>query len=51
MEVVLATGGFTNGGLNFDAKRRRESWRPSEGEEPEACSSLPAGNGSTRRQG
>jgi xylose isomerase len=28
MEVVLATGGFTNGGLNFDAKRRRESWRP-----------------------
>ena len=28
MEVVLASGGFTNGGLNFDAKRRRESWRP-----------------------
>jgi xylose isomerase len=28
MEVILAAGGFTTGGLNFDAKRRRESWRP-----------------------
>ena len=28
MEVVLSTGGFTTGGLNFDAKRRRESWSP-----------------------
>ena len=28
MEVVLSTGGFSTGGLNFDAKRRRESWSP-----------------------
>ena len=28
MEVVLEAGGFVAGGLNFDAKRRRESWRP-----------------------
>ena len=28
MEVVLAAGGFRAGGLNFDAKRRRESWSP-----------------------
>jgi xylose isomerase len=28
MDVVLSTGGFTTGGLNFDAKRRRESWSP-----------------------
>lgn len=26
MEAVLAAGGFSAGGLNFDAKRRRESW-------------------------
>lgn len=28
MEVVLGAGGFRTGGLNFDAKRRRESWEP-----------------------
>ena len=28
MEVILAAGGFTTGGLNFDAKRRRESFDP-----------------------
>ena len=28
MLVVLNTGGFTTGGLNFDAKRRRESHEP-----------------------
>jgi xylose isomerase len=28
MHEVLAAGGFRNGGLNFDAKRRRESWEP-----------------------
>ena len=28
MEVVLSAGGFATGGLNFDAKRRRESWAP-----------------------
>jgi xylose isomerase len=28
MQEVLAAGGFRNGGLNFDAKRRRESWEP-----------------------
>lgn len=28
MLVVLGTGGFTTGGLNFDAKRRRESHEP-----------------------
>lgn len=28
MLVVLGMGGFTTGGLNFDAKRRRESWEP-----------------------
>lgn len=28
MLVVLKTGGFTTGGLNFDAKRRRESHEP-----------------------
>ena len=28
MLVVLQTGGFTTGGLNFDAKRRRESHEP-----------------------
>lgn len=26
MLVVMKMGGFTTGGLNFDAKRRRESW-------------------------
>ncbi|MBM4111849.1 MAG: xylose isomerase [Phycisphaerae bacterium] len=28
MLVVLGMGGFTTGGLNFDAKRRRESFEP-----------------------
>jgi xylose isomerase len=28
MLVVLESGGFKAGGLNFDAKRRRESWAP-----------------------
>lgn len=28
MLVVLKSGGFTTGGLNFDAKRRRESFEP-----------------------
>jgi xylose isomerase len=28
MEKVLEMGGFTTGGLNFDAKRRRESHEP-----------------------
>ncbi len=28
MLVVLGAGGFTTGGLNFDAKRRRESFEP-----------------------
>ncbi len=28
MLVILAAGGFTTGGLNFDAKRRRESFEP-----------------------
>jgi xylose isomerase len=28
MLEVLAMGGFTDGGLNFDAKRRRESFQP-----------------------
>ena len=28
MLVLLETGGFTTGGLNFDAKRRRESHEP-----------------------
>src|SRR5690348_6055419 len=28
MQVVLAMGGFTTGGLNFDAKVRRESFEP-----------------------
>ena len=28
MRCVLKTGGFTTGGLNFDAKRRRESFQP-----------------------
>lgn len=28
MMEVLAAGGFTNGGLNFDAKTRRSSWQP-----------------------
>lgn len=28
MQVVLGMGGFTTGGLNFDAKRRRESFEP-----------------------
>lgn len=28
MRVLLETGGFTTGGLNFDAKRRRESHHP-----------------------
>lgn len=28
MRVVLQTGGFKNGGLNFDAKVRRESFEP-----------------------
>ena len=28
MQEVLAAGGFRKGGLNFDAKRRRESWEP-----------------------
>jgi len=28
MLVVLGMGGFTTGGLNFDAKRRRESFQP-----------------------
>ncbi len=28
MLVVLGMGGFTSGGLNFDAKRRRESFEP-----------------------
>jgi xylose isomerase len=28
MLVVLSMGGFTTGGLNFDAKRRRESFEP-----------------------
>lgn len=28
MLVVLSMGGFTSGGLNFDAKRRRESFEP-----------------------
>ncbi|MDP0499156.1 MAG: xylose isomerase [Verrucomicrobiota bacterium JB022] len=28
MLTVLKTGGFVTGGLNFDAKRRRESWEP-----------------------
>ena len=28
MLVVLGMGGFTTGGLNFDAKRRRESHQP-----------------------
>ena len=28
MLQVLGMGGFTNGGLNFDAKRRRESFEP-----------------------
>ena len=28
MLVVIQTGGFTTGGLNFDAKRRRESHEP-----------------------
>ena len=30
MLKVLETGGFTTGGLNFDAKRRRESHEPSD---------------------
>jgi xylose isomerase len=30
MLVVLGMGGFTNGGLNFDAKRRRESHEPAD---------------------
>ncbi len=28
MLIVLSMGGFTTGGLNFDAKRRRESFEP-----------------------
>ncbi len=28
MLEILAMGGFTTGGLNFDAKRRRESFEP-----------------------
>ena len=28
MSEILAMGGFTTGGLNFDAKRRRESFEP-----------------------
>jgi xylose isomerase len=28
MLEILAAGGFTTGGLNFDAKRRRESFEP-----------------------
>lgn len=28
MLALLKMGGFTTGGLNFDAKRRRESWEP-----------------------
>jgi len=28
MLEVLAMGGFTTGGLNFDAKRRRDSYEP-----------------------
>jgi xylose isomerase len=28
MLVLMKMGGFTSGGLNFDAKRRRESWEP-----------------------
>ena len=28
MRFVLKMGGFTTGGLNFDAKRRRESFQP-----------------------
>jgi xylose isomerase len=28
MLVVMSMGGFTSGGLNFDAKRRRESFEP-----------------------
>jgi xylose isomerase len=28
MLVLMKMGGFTTGGLNFDAKRRRESWEP-----------------------
>ena len=28
MLIVLSMGGFTSGGLNFDAKRRRESFEP-----------------------
>jgi xylose isomerase len=28
MRCVLKMGGFTTGGLNFDAKRRRESFQP-----------------------
>ncbi len=28
MQEILAMGGFTTGGLNFDAKRRRESFEP-----------------------
>jgi xylose isomerase len=30
MLVILRMGGFTTGGLNFDAKRRRESFEPSD---------------------
>ena len=30
MLEILAAGGFTTGGLNFDAKRRRESFTPSD---------------------
>jgi len=30
MLVVLSMGGFTTGGLNFDAKRRRESFEPAD---------------------
>jgi xylose isomerase len=30
MQKVLEMGGFTTGGLNFDAKRRRESHDPSD---------------------
>src|SRR6185436_3187397 len=30
MLIVLSMGGFTTGGLNFDAKRRRESFEPSD---------------------
>jgi xylose isomerase len=28
MLLLMKMGGFTTGGLNFDAKRRRESWEP-----------------------